>query len=365
MDDDLFFLGDFGDGDAVGAPLSGFDGPALGKRTAAPTPPTAAVAPVAPVRETKRAKRPKRRPPPVEAPAYHGAAAAQAGVPSTPVLTRPVAVMSPSAASYWANGEGDGAGDVGRSVAATPLSTAKGNDSVSPTSVFDVADDRGCASDASGGSGQSSWSNRSAGSGSSVQPGRKSNIREEMLRLSRAAAEAVNQQMQQLQQGAHQRPVAEESRPADDAAEREAPPTANAAEPPAPWMPNPAAGVGAWNHRYHLVRAGPSAPPPQPPPPPPPPLAAPLPSLPMTTAPVAAQDKPSAPPPARRPAKRSPLGSTVASAATSHADSRCPQTCQTQRRASCPRPGTRTARSPAATRPGARPPRVARLGVAT
>eukprot|EP00168_Porphyra_purpurea_P000491 TRINITY_DN1053_c0_g1_i1.p3 TRINITY_DN1053_c0_g1~~TRINITY_DN1053_c0_g1_i1.p3 ORF type:complete len:307 (-),score=65.63 TRINITY_DN1053_c0_g1_i1:1370-2290(-) len=145
-----------------------------------------------------------------------------------------------------------------------------------------------------------------------------------MLRLSRAAAEAVNQQMQQLQQGAHQRPVAEESRPADDAAEREAPPTANAAEPPAPWMPNPAAGVGAWNHRYHLVRAGPSAPPPQPPPPPPPPLAAPLPSLPMTTAPVAAQDKPSAPPPARRPAKRSPLGSTVASAATSHADSRCP-----------------------------------------
>jgi len=149
-------------------------------------------------------------------------------------------------------------------------------------------------------------------------------IREEMLRLSHAAAEAVNMQMQQLQQGAHLRPVAEEVCAADDVAACGAPRTADAAGSPALWIPNPAADIGASNPRYHLARTGPCAPPPQPAAPPPPPAAAPMPSRAMTTAPlVATQDKPAAAPPPRRPAKRTPTGSTAASAATSHADSRC------------------------------------------
>jgi len=187
MDDNMFFLDDFGDDDAGATPLPGFFVPALGKRTAAPTPPsTAAVAAAGPVYEAKRSKRPKRVQLPAEAPSYSGATAGRAGLPSTPVLARPVPVMSAPATSCWANGKGDGAGGVGRSVAATPVSAAKGNDSVSPASLFHFAGDDGCESDASGESGgsgrsfgslRSTWSNRSAGSGSSVQPGRKSNVR--------------------------------------------------------------------------------------------------------------------------------------------------------------------------------------------
>ncbi|KAK1866701.1 hypothetical protein I4F81_009217 [Pyropia yezoensis] len=96
------------------------------------------------------------------------------------------------------------------------MGAKEAGDSVSPTSLFDMVEgDGGNDSDTSGGSGRSSGSGRSTASGrstGSIPSGRKSNIREEMLRLSAAAAVAVKQQMQQLQGEPRNRESAERSR---------------------------------------------------------------------------------------------------------------------------------------------------------